>query len=162
MTYAIEPFKSRLQEAFPHVQLEVQPGKMPMLVLVDIAKLPEVMAFLKDDPDCMLDFLDGITAVDRMDYFEVIYNLFSMRHHHSFVLKVLVGREEPVLPSLVSIWRGADFQEREIYDMMGIVFAGHPNLKRILLPDDFPGHPHRKEFALESRPLIPRGPLRRE
>ena len=93
------------------------------------------------------DYLTNITAIDYYDYFEVVYQLTSLKQNRSLVLKTrCYGRENPVLPSLVSLWRGADFQEREIYDLMGIRFEGHPNMKRIVLWDGFPGYPLRKDY----------------
>jgi len=103
--------------------------------------------FLKTTADLDFDYLTSITAVDYYDYFEVIYQLTSLGHNHSLVLKTrCYGRDKPTLPSLVSLWRGADFQEREIYDLMGISFDGHPNLKRIFLWEGFHGHPLRKDY----------------
>lgn len=105
-------------------------------------------SFLKTEPGFEFDFLSNITAVDYRDYFEVIYQLTSLKHNHSLVLKIRCDdRDNAVLPSLVSLWRGADFQEREIYDLMGIRFEGHPNLKRIFLWEGYPGHPLRKDFT---------------
>jgi NADH:ubiquinone oxidoreductase subunit C len=85
--------------------------------------------------------------VDYMDYFEVVYHLISLKHNHSLVLKTRChDRGKPVVPSVVSLWRSADFQEREAYDLMGIVFDGHPNLRRLLLWEGFAGHPLRRDY----------------
>ena len=85
--------------------------------------------------------------MDYYDYFEVVYQLTSMKHNHSLVLKTrCYDRINPVVPSVVRLWRGADFQEREVYDLMGISFEGHPNLKRIALWQGFEGHPLRKDY----------------
>ncbi|MDH5696047.1 MAG: NADH-quinone oxidoreductase subunit C [Dehalococcoidia bacterium] len=109
--------------------------------------LLEVAQFLKTTPGLDFDYLASITAVDYYDYFEVIYQLTSLQHNHSLVVKTrCYERRKPTLPSVVSLWRGADFQEREIYDLMGISFDGHPNLKRIFLWEGFPGHPLRKDY----------------
>ena len=98
-------------------------------------------------PGLDFDYLTAITAVDYLDYLEVIYQLTSIKHNHSLVLKTrCYGQDNPTLPSVVSLWRGADFQEREIYDLMGIRFEGHPNLKRIALWEGFEGHPLRKDY----------------
>ena len=106
----------------------------------------EVARFLKEDLD--LDYLTSITAVDFFEHFELIYHLISIKYNHSVVLKTRhYDRESPSLPSLVSLWRGADLQEREVYDLMGIAFTGHPNLKRIFLWHGFQGHPLRKDFG---------------
>jgi NADH-quinone oxidoreductase subunit C len=106
-----------------------------------------VALHLKDDPDLAFNYLNFVTAVDYYDYFEVVYKLTSLEHNHSILIKVhCVGRDRPTVPSVYHIWRGADLQEREIYDLLGIVFEGHPNLKRIVLWEGFQGHPLRKDF----------------
>jgi len=106
-----------------------------------------VATFLKDTPGLDFDYLTSITAVDYYDYFEVVYHLTSLKHNHSLAVKTrCYEREKPSLPSVVSLWRGADLQEREIYDLMGISFDGHPNLKRIFLWQGFQGHPLRKDY----------------
>jgi len=107
----------------------------------------EIVSFLQTDPEFAFNYLANITAVDYFEYFEVIYHLVSMEHNHSLVIKTRCPeRENPSVPSITSIFRGADYQEREIYDLMGIRFEGHPNMKRILLWDGFQGHPLRKDY----------------
>ncbi|MBE9482461.1 MAG: NADH-quinone oxidoreductase subunit C [Chloroflexi bacterium] len=116
-------------------------------VLINSQFLLDVAAFLKDTPDLEFDYLTYITAVDYFEYFELIYQLTSIKLNHTMVLKTrCYGRENPTVPSVVSLWRGADYQEREIYDLMGIKFEGHPNMKRIVLWDGFQGHPLRKDY----------------
>jgi len=116
-------------------------------LLVKSESLLEIATFLKTAPGFEFDYLTAITSVDYYDYFEVVYQLTSIKHNHSLVVKTrCYSRENPTLPSVVSLWRGADFQEREIYDLMGISFEGHPNLKRIFLWEGFSGHPLRKDF----------------
>jgi len=116
-------------------------------VLVKGGSLFEVAEYLKNSPEFDFNYLTAITAVDYYDYFEVIYQLTSLTYNHSLVLKArCYGRDNLALPSVVSLWRGADFQEREIYDLMGIRFEGHPNLKRIVLWQGFEGHPLRKDY----------------
>ncbi|GAI48846.1 unnamed protein product, partial [marine sediment metagenome] len=119
----------------------------PDSLLVKSESWLEVATFLKTTPGLDFDYLTGITAVDYYDYFEVVYQLTSMKHNHSLVVKTrCYGRENLTLPSVVSLWRGADFQEREIYDLMGISFEGHPNLKHIVLWEGFEGYPLRKDY----------------
>ena len=116
-------------------------------LLVKAESLPEVISFLKTTPDFEFDFLTSITAVDYFDYFEVVYHLISMKHNKSLVVKTrCYGRDNLVVPSIVSLYQGANFQEREIYDLMGIRFEGHPDMKRIFLWDGFQGHPLRKDY----------------
>jgi len=116
-------------------------------VLVKPEAMPEIVSFLKTAPGLEFDFLNSVTAVDYFDYFEVVYHLTSMKHNQSLVLKTrLQGRDNLSAPSIIKIHQGADFQEREIYDLMGIKFEGHPNMKRIMLWDGFEGHPLRKDY----------------
>ena len=116
-------------------------------VWVDSGSLLQAARFLKEAPDLDFAFLTAITAVDYVEYFELIYHLLSMKHNRSTVLKTqCFGRDEPVVQSVIGLWQGADLQEREIWDLMGIRFDGHPNMKRILLWEGFPGHPLRKDF----------------
>jgi NADH-quinone oxidoreductase subunit C len=116
-------------------------------LLLKAESLPEIAAYLKNTPRLDFDYLSAITAVDYLDYFEVNYLLTSLRRNHSLVVKTrCYGRENPSLPSVVSLWQSADFQEREIYDLFGIRFNGHPNLKRIVLWDGFQGYPLRKDY----------------
>ena len=116
-------------------------------LVVENDSLPEVASFLKDTPGLDFDYLNCITAIDYYEYFEVVYQLSSLEHNHSLVVKTrCYDRENPVVPSVVGLWKGADFQEREIYDLMGIGFEGHPNMKRISLWEGFQGHPLRKDY----------------
>jgi len=116
-------------------------------LLVKSESLFEVAQYLKSNPEFNCDFLTHITAIDYNDYFELVYQLTSIRHNHSLVLKTrCYDRDKPNVPSVVGLWRGADFQEREIYDLMGISFDGHPNLKRIFLWEGFDGHPLLKDY----------------
>ena len=109
--------------------------------------LQKVAFHLYEDPELDFAFLNSITAVDYVEYFELVYHLRSMRLNHSVVLKTHVyGREDPAAKTVSNIWRGADLQEREIWDLMGVRFDGHPNMKRVLLWEDFPGHPLRRDY----------------
>ena len=133
---------AQIGEEIPQAVIEYnEPG-----VVIDLQSLPKVAQFLKTSPGLDFDYLNCITVVDYLDYFEVVYHLTSMQHQRSLVLKVRCSRENPEVPSVVSLWRGADFQEREIYDLLGIVFVGHPNLKRIFMWEGFQGHPLRRDY----------------
>ncbi|MBI4333511.1 MAG: NADH-quinone oxidoreductase subunit C [Chloroflexi bacterium] len=116
-------------------------------VVVNAPALLDVARYLKETPELAFDYLTCVTGLDYFDYLEVAYNLTSLQHNHSLLLKARChDTENPSVPSLVSLWRGADLQEREIYDLLGISFPGHPNLKRIVLWEGFPGNPLRKAF----------------
>ena len=115
-------------------------------IIVNRDSLFEVAAFLRDSDEFAFDYLNYLTAVDYYDYFEIIYRITSLKHNHTLVLKTRCDRENPSIPSVVRLWKGADFQEREAYDLLGIIFEEHPNLKRIFLWEGFQGHPLRKDY----------------
>jgi NADH-quinone oxidoreductase subunit C len=109
--------------------------------------LVEAMRFLRDDPETMLTQLSALTGVDYEDHFAVVYHLLSIQLNVDAVVKILVREhEQPRAPSVVPVWYGAHLQEREVYDLMGIRFDGHPDMRRLLLYDGFPGHPLRKDW----------------
>ena len=138
-----ERLAQQLQAGVPNSVVE----STEAAVWVKPALLKEVTSLLHDDPELDFQFLNSISAVDFIDHFEVVYHLTSFRLQHSAVIKTKVeGRDELSLPSVYGVWRGADFQEREIWDLMGIRFEGHPNMKRIMLWEGFQGHPLRKDY----------------
>lgn len=116
--------------------------------LVEAERLVEACRWLKHEPGIELDFCEDLTAVDwpKRNVIEVVYHLFSYRHRHGIVLKVEADRGSPVVPSVEGVWKAANFMEREVYDLFGVTFTGHPDLRRILLPDDWVGHPLRKDY----------------
>jgi NADH-quinone oxidoreductase subunit C len=117
-------------------------------------RLFDMATWLRDDEACRLDFLMDLCGADYPDRdkrFEVNYHLYSTVHHHFLRLKVPAGEGEPV-PSVTSVWSGANWFERETYDLFGIPFEGHPDLRRILLPENWRGHPLRKEYPLAGFP----------
>lgn len=122
-------------------------GVTDTAITVDSKSLVEVMTCLKTTPGLDFGYMTTITAIDYFQYFEAVYNLVSMEHNHSLTVKTRAyGRDNPRLPSVVSLWRSADHQEREIFDLMGVTFDGHPNMKRIVLWPEFKGHPQRKDY----------------
>ena len=117
------------------------------IIVIKDEFLLKAASFLKNTAMLDFNYLNYLTAVDYQTYFEIIYDLVSLEHNHKIVLKTrLTNREKPEIPSVVSLWKGADFQEREIYDLLGINFTGHPNLKRIFLWEGFQGYPLRKDY----------------
>jgi NADH-quinone oxidoreductase subunit C len=111
-------------------------------------RIVEVMRCLRDDPELRFDFLQNLTAVDwlKRDAIEIVYHLFSYPHRHEACVKVEVPRQAARLPSIAAVWPTANWLEREQFDLLGVAFDGHPDLRRILMPDDWVGHPMRKDF----------------
>ena len=121
-------------------------------VIVPADRLIEVARFLRDDPTTAFDYCSDVTAVDwppRAQRFDVVYCLYSIRLRHRIRIKVRAGEGEEV-PSVTPLWSGADWLEREVYDQYGVNIVGHPDLRRILMPDDWQGYPQRKDYPLEG------------
>jgi NADH-quinone oxidoreductase subunit C len=144
--------KAKLGDAYR--QDQVFRGQLS--VWVTPAAVPETLRFLKTDPELLFEFLTDITAVDRIEHrlpgeprFEVVYILYSPAFNRRVFVKTQV-EEGTAIPTATTIWRGANYMEREVYDMFGVTFAGHPNLERILTPDGWLGHPLRKDFPTQS------------
>jgi len=112
------------------------------------ADLMAVMGALRDDPELHFDFLQNLTAVDwaKRQTIQVVYHLFSYAHRHEICVRVDLPRAAPHVASVVSLWPTANWHEREQFDLLGVVFEGHPDLRRLLMPDDWVGHPMRKDF----------------
>jgi NADH-quinone oxidoreductase subunit C len=123
-------------------------------------RLVEVMRFLKDDDITRFEMLTDLTGVDylgqREPRFEVVYHLYSLSLNHRLRIRVPTPEDDPVVPSVMEVWRAAYWMEREAWDLYGIRFDGHPDHRRVLLYDQFEGHPLRKDYDMEHRqPLIP-------
>ena len=117
-------------------------------------KIVEICTFLRDDPALRFDLAMDLTGVDYLGEeprFEVVYHLYSLEKKHRVRIKARVPEEDPTIDSVIPVWAGMDWYEREAYDMYGIVFRGHPNLKRILLYESFVGHPLRKDYPKAKR-----------
>ncbi|GIX04181.1 MAG: NADH-quinone oxidoreductase subunit C [Planctomycetaceae bacterium] len=145
----------QLQQAFTHLPLHVSRFRDNQRVTVPAEHLVEVLTFLKYEAGC--DMLIDITAVDYLEYPEavdrygVIYNLLNTSTGERLIVKTFVNDPDPQLPSMVPLWKSAEWTEREVYDMFGIRFVGHPDLRRILLPDEFSAYPLRKDYPLKGR-----------
>lgn len=109
-------------------------------------QIAEVCLFLRDEPGLRFDFLQCLSGVDHKENLTTVYHLYSYPLRHSFVLKVDVPRDNPVQPSVAHVWSTADWHERESFDLLGIRYTGHPDLRRIMMPDDWEGYPLRKDF----------------
>src|SRR5512139_2203541 len=138
----------RLRARFGDAVGPLSEPKIDPFCVVKAERLVEACRWLKAEPGLELDFCEDLTAVDwpKRNVIEVVYHLFSYRHRHGIVLKVEADRASPVVPSVEGVWKAANFMEREVYDLFGVTFTGHPDLRRILLPDDWVGHPLRKDY----------------
>jgi len=133
---------ARLNEAFPGVVIEATQHS----VTVPAERVADVALWLRDDDQYDCKFLNCITGIDWMEHFDVVYVVSSLAKNQTLIFEGRANHDDPVVPTVNNVWMGANLQEREIYDLMGIVFSGHPNMKRIFLWDGFPGHPLRKDF----------------
>lgn len=142
----------RIKERFPQEVLDVTEFKGQVSIIVKRERIKDICKYLHDDPEIDMDYLSDLCGVDYMGKrrlrFEVIYNLYSLKHRHRLRIKALVPEEDPSIDTVTEIWKGADWHERETYDMFGIVFIGHPDLRRILLPEDWEGFPLRKDYPV--------------
>ncbi len=141
----------RVRAALPHAITETREFRGVLSLYVPRESIVEVAAFLRDDQQLAYTFLENLCAVDylgRRPRFEVVYHLLSLANRHRICLKVGAPEDDPRVPTLTTLWPTANWQEREAYDLMGIVFTEHPGLYRILMPDDWEGHPLRKDVPL--------------
>ncbi|MBN17923.1 MAG: NADH-quinone oxidoreductase subunit C [Chloroflexi bacterium] len=116
-------------------------------IYISSESINDVMKFLKEDVEMDFNFLTSITAVDYIEFIEIIYHLYSIDRNHRVVLKTKCYEiDNPIVPSISKLWKGAELQEREIWDLVGVEFSGHPNMKRVLLWEGFEGHPLRRSY----------------
>ncbi len=162
---AISDVLNALQSEFVELGLTPKPlmvypdgrdsGQMSITIPAD--RLIDVMTFLKEDSRCRMDQLCDITCVDYLNFpdaedrFGLSYSLLSLAHNHRLWVRVYVNDPSPSVPSLCPVWQGAEWLEREVYDMFGINFVGHPDLRRILMPANFQDFPLRKDYPLHGK-----------
>ena len=143
-----------LQRERPDRITEIVEAHGELTVILPRQHIVEVCSYLKNQADARFDFLADICGVDRgpeeEPRFEVNYHLFSTTYHHRLRLKVLLNEDDVLVPTVTGVWRTANWHERETYDLFGVIFDGHPDLRRILLPDDWQGHALRKDFPLRG------------
>lgn len=146
----IEEFKNLIDTKLGEgVVLSIDENATPKALVIDASGLAAVMKLLKDDEACFCDLLSCLTAVDNgpeINTMEVIYNLYSIPLEHSIMIKTTIAREKPEIETICHLWKTADWHEREAYDLFGIEFKNHPDLRRILMPADWEGHPMRKDY----------------
>lgn len=124
----------------------------PYTVIKDVTRFKEVMEFLRNDPRMRFDFLRSVAGVDYPETNQIasVYHLFSYAHQHAHVVKFYCDRTTPEMPTVMDLWAVANWFERENYDLLGIIYTGHTDLRRIMLPDDWTGHPLRKDYVEEA------------
>ena len=124
-----------------------------LTIWIDRSSIREACAILRDDADCPFNYLSDLTCVDwypSEPRFEVVYHLLSITKKERVRLKARLDGSSPALESVTSVWPSANFYEREVFDLFGVRFTGHPNLKRVMMPDDWEGHPLRKDYPVEG------------
>ena len=157
--------QQRIQEQFAEEILEAHAFRGDETLTIRASALRAVAAFLKETPGLDFNFLMDLTAVDYLFYaggripkewrFEVVYHFFSLKHNHRIRIKVALDEKNPEVDTLCDLWHSANWYEREVWDMFGIRFKGHPNCKRILMYEAFQGHPLCKDYPFNKRqPLI--------
>jgi NADH-quinone oxidoreductase subunit C len=145
---------TKLKNTFPDAIVSAEEYRGDVTVVLKKEALLQVCAFLRDDPDYALHFLADVAAVDYKDKtprFAVVYHLLSHEHNHRLRLKVFLEDEKPEIETVTGIWATANWHEREAYDLMGVKFLNHPDLRRILLPYHWECHPLRKDYPLEGK-----------
>ena len=148
------PTVAFLHERFPDAIVDVSERLGETTIIVRLEAIVDICRALRDDPALQYNFLSTITAVDwleREPRYDIVYHLMSLSSGAVVRLKIQVGDDEqpqPEAPSVTSVWPAANWYEREVYDLFGIRFAGHPDLRRIEMPDDWVGHPLRKDYPL--------------
>ena len=150
----VPPAVAALQSALGDRVLEVKPGATPPIVRLAAGALLEGLTLLRDRPELRFDFLSSVTAVHwpkRERPFDLVYHLYSTTKRQRLAVKADLAEGEEA-PTACGVWPTANWHEREVFDLFGIRFSGHPDLTRILMPDDWVGHPLRKEYPLEGHP----------
>src|ERR1700689_5893338 len=137
----------RVKNQFGDRVLEISEKKPDPFAVIDPKSVVEVGRFMNQDSELAMDCLSNETGVDYKDRIEVVYHLFSYSKRHTAVLKVKPARDNPSVETLEGVWKSANWMEREIFDLVGVNFEGHSDLRRILMPEDWPGHPLRKDFV---------------
>jgi len=146
-TIDAESIETSLRQHFEEAIEEVSAVRDVLTLRVKPESIVEIARHLKENPAFRFNYLMCISGVDWKDYLQTVYHLYSIDFRNYVTLKVNVPRDNPKMPSCTSVWRAADWMEREVYDLFGIVFEGHPDLRRILLPEDWEGYPLRKDYV---------------
>jgi NADH-quinone oxidoreductase subunit C len=147
------PALSRLLDAHSGSVAAARFDREELTIWIEKSFIREICALLRDDRECPFNYLSDLTCVDwypSEPRFEVVYHLLSIPRKERVRLKVRLHGSSPVVESVTSVWPSANFYEREVFDLFGVRFTGHPNLTRIMMPDDWEGHPLRKDYPVEG------------
>jgi len=152
----MEPLQiaEKIKEKFPDEVLEIKEFREQVSVLLKKGRILDICKYLHDDPELCFDYLVDLCGADYAESkqkLEVIYHLYSISNEHAIRLKAEVPAINPEIDSVTSVWTGVNWHERECYDMFGIIFKGHPDLRRILMPEDWDGYPLRKDYPVEGQ-----------
>jgi NADH-quinone oxidoreductase subunit C len=143
-----------VRERFPETVVEILEAVGEVMLVARREGLIELMTYLRDEPSLRFNYLSDVGGVDLGEFasprFVVAYQLYSIGHNHRLRVKVFLEEDDPVLPSVCEVWKTANWLEREAYDMFGVIFENHPNLRRILMPADYEGFPLRKDFPIKG------------
>ncbi|HHM23821.1 MAG TPA: NADH-quinone oxidoreductase subunit C [Bacteroidetes bacterium] len=150
-----EEILKKVQEKFGDCVLEVKDALGEATISIKRDCNVEVLKFLRDDPDLAFEFLMDACGIDYLEMggferFAVVYHLYSLKHNHRVRVKAFIPENDPRIDTVSHLWAAANWAEREVFDMYGIEFNNHPDMRRILCPDDFVGHPLRKDFPLQG------------
>ena len=158
-----EQILKRLHDRFGAAIVDTHEFRGDTTAVVERTALVDILEFCRDEPALAFDMLTDLTAADYLKFpgredgprFEVVYQLTSLPHNHRLRVKVRVDEDDPVVPTAVALWPIANWLEREVWDMFGVRFAGHPDPRRLLMYEQFVGHPLRKDYPINRRqPLI--------
>lgn len=149
----------KLQGQFPGEVIDIYEFQGQTTVIANRDRIVDMLRWLRDTPGIKMDHLMALCGVDNLsrpdsdnlERFEVVYNMYSVTQRHTLRIRVQVPEDNPCIESVTSLWVGADWLERETYDLLGISFTGHPDLRRILLPEDWEGHPLLKTYPLKGK-----------
>jgi NADH-quinone oxidoreductase subunit C len=142
----------KIKSQFPDAVVEFKPDAVTEpYIVVRPELIREISQFISSDSDLKFDYLMSLSGVDFNDgILGVVYHIFSMEKRHRIVIKVKMPKDKPELPSVEPVWKTANWHEREVFDLFGIVFRDHPDMRRILLPDDWEGYPLRKDYKVQE------------
>lgn len=147
------PIVRKLRALDPQAVAEARAFRGELTIVVPRQHLRRAADFLRGDPDLRFTFLSDITGVDHFPMeprFELNYHVLSLSRREKLRLKVRIAGSDPAVESVISVWPGADWHEREVFDLFGVRFEGHPDLRRILMPEDWEGYPLRKDYPVEG------------